>query len=75
MFGLGTQELLIILVLVMIIFGAGKLPRLAELWEKGCVISKKGSMKLETILKRVKLKRFPRKMKMKRRMPDCSKQI
>ena len=27
MFGLGTQELLIILVLVMVIFGAGKLPQ------------------------------------------------
>lgn len=28
MFGLGTQELLIILVLVLIIFGAGKLPQI-----------------------------------------------
>ncbi len=27
MFGLGTQELLIILVLVVIVFGAGKLPQ------------------------------------------------
>jgi len=27
MFGLGTQELLIILVLVLVIFGAGKLPQ------------------------------------------------
>ncbi len=28
MFGLGTQELIIILVLVLIIFGAGKLPQI-----------------------------------------------
>jgi sec-independent protein translocase protein TatA len=27
MFGLGTQELLIILVLVLVVFGAGKLPQ------------------------------------------------
>ncbi|AMV71215.1 twin-arginine translocase TatA/TatE family subunit [Desulfuromonas carbonis] len=27
MFGLGTQELIIILVLVLVIFGAGKLPQ------------------------------------------------
>ena len=27
MFGLGTQELLVILVLVLVIFGAGKLPQ------------------------------------------------
>ena len=30
MFGMGTQELLIILVLVMIIFGAGKLPQVGK---------------------------------------------
>ena len=30
MFGLGVSELLIILVLVLIIFGAGKLPELGE---------------------------------------------
>ncbi|AEI15392.1 Sec-independent protein translocase protein tatA/E-like protein [Flexistipes sinusarabici DSM 4947] len=30
MFGLGTQELLIILVIVMVIFGAGKLPQIGE---------------------------------------------
>ena len=27
MFGLGTQELLVILVLVLVVFGAGKLPQ------------------------------------------------
>lgn len=35
MFGLGTQELVIILVLVMIIFGAGKLPQVGSALGKG----------------------------------------
>ncbi|MCP3178297.1 twin-arginine translocase TatA/TatE family subunit [Desulfuromonas sp. KJ2020] len=35
MFGLGTQELLIILVLVMVIFGAGKLPQVGGALGKG----------------------------------------
>lgn len=35
MFGLGTQELLIILVLVMVIFGAGKLPQVGAALGKG----------------------------------------
>jgi sec-independent protein translocase protein TatA len=35
MFGLGTQELIIILVLVLIIFGAGKLPQIGSAMGKG----------------------------------------
>ncbi|PLY05435.1 MAG: twin-arginine translocase TatA/TatE family subunit [Desulfuromonas sp.] len=35
MFGLGTQELLIILALVMIVFGAGKLPQVGSAMGKG----------------------------------------
>jgi sec-independent protein translocase protein TatA len=35
MFGLGTTELIIILVLVMIIFGAGKLPQVGGALGKG----------------------------------------
>lgn len=35
MFGLGTQELLIILALVMIVFGAGKLPQVGTAMGKG----------------------------------------
>ena len=35
MFGLGTTELIIILVLVLIIFGAGKLPQVAGSLGKG----------------------------------------
>ncbi|MBN2429713.1 MAG: twin-arginine translocase TatA/TatE family subunit [Deltaproteobacteria bacterium] len=35
MFGLGVQELLIILVLVLIIFGAGKLPQVGSALGKG----------------------------------------
>ncbi|PLX90535.1 MAG: twin-arginine translocase TatA/TatE family subunit [Desulfuromonas sp.] len=42
MFGLGTQELLIILVLVMIIFGAGKLPQVGGSLGKGLRNFKKG---------------------------------
>lgn len=42
MFGLGTQELLIILALVMIIFGAGKLPQVGSALGKGLRNFKKG---------------------------------
>ena len=42
MFGLGTQELLIILVLVMIIFGAGKLPQVGGALGKGLRNFKQG---------------------------------
>jgi sec-independent protein translocase protein TatA len=35
MFGLGTQELVIILVLVLVIFGAGKLPQVGGAIGKG----------------------------------------
>lgn len=35
MFGLGTSEMLIILVLVLIIFGAGKLPQVGGALGKG----------------------------------------
>ncbi len=35
MFGLGTQELIIILVLVLIVFGAGKLPQVGSALGKG----------------------------------------
>ncbi|SEA61726.1 sec-independent protein translocase protein TatA [Desulfuromusa kysingii] len=42
MFGLGTQELLIILVLVMIVFGAGKIPQVGGALGKGLRNFKKG---------------------------------
>jgi len=42
MFGLGTQELLIILVLVMIVFGAGKVPQVGSALGKGLRNFKKG---------------------------------
>ncbi|MDT8442182.1 MAG: twin-arginine translocase TatA/TatE family subunit [Desulfuromonadales bacterium] len=35
MFGLGTTEMIIILVLVLIVFGAGKLPQVASALGKG----------------------------------------
>lgn len=42
MFGLGTQELLIIMVLVLIVFGAGKLPQVGGALGKGIRNFKKG---------------------------------
>ncbi len=42
MFGLGTQELLIILVLVMVVFGAGKLPQVGSALGSGIRNFKKG---------------------------------
>ena len=35
MFGIGTQELVIILIIVVIIFGAGKLPEIGSALGKG----------------------------------------
>ncbi len=42
MFGLGTQELLIVMVLVMIVFGAGKLPQVGSSLGKGIRNFKQG---------------------------------
>lgn len=42
MFGLGTQELIIILVIVLVIFGAGKLPQVGGALGKGIRNFKKG---------------------------------
>ncbi len=42
MFGLGTTELMIILVLVMVIFGAGKLPQVGGALGQGLRNFKKG---------------------------------
>jgi sec-independent protein translocase protein TatA len=43
MFGLGTQELIIILVLVLIVFGAGKLPQVGSALGKGLRNFKEGT--------------------------------
>jgi sec-independent protein translocase protein TatA len=43
MFGLGTQELVIILVLVLIVFGAGKLPQVGSALGKGLRNFKEGA--------------------------------
>ncbi len=48
MFGLGLQELLIILVLVLILFGAGKLPQVGKDLGKGLKNFKKGLSGEET---------------------------
>lgn len=42
MFGLGTQELIIILVIVLVIFGAGKLPQIGGALGQGIRNFKKG---------------------------------
>ncbi|MBE0597560.1 MAG: twin-arginine translocase TatA/TatE family subunit [Desulfuromonadales bacterium] len=42
MFGLGTQEMIIILVLVLIVFGAGKLPQVGSALGKGLRNFKEG---------------------------------
>ena len=42
MFGLGTQELIIILVIVLVVFGAGKLPQVGGALGKGIRNFKKG---------------------------------
>jgi sec-independent protein translocase protein TatA len=42
MFGLGTTEMIIILVLVLILFGAGKLPQVASSLGKGVRYFKDG---------------------------------
>jgi sec-independent protein translocase protein TatA len=51
MFGLGHWELLIILVLVMIIFGAGKLPEIGAGLGKSIRNFKKGVAEVETEIK------------------------
>lgn len=42
MFGLGFKELLVILVLVLVLFGAGKLPKVMEQLGKGMSAFKDG---------------------------------
>jgi len=49
MFGLGIQELLVILVIVLIIFGAGKLPEIGGALGKGIRNFKKASREPENI--------------------------
>ena len=48
MFGLGPWELLIILVIVLVIFGAGKLPEIGAGIGKGIKNFKKGVAEFET---------------------------
>ena len=62
MFGLGTQELIIILVLVLIVFGAGKLPQVGGALGKGLRNFKAGikegklnKLKLLKVLPKLKL--------------------
>lgn len=61
MFGLGTQELLIILVLVMIIFGAGKLPQVGGALGKGLRNFKKGVHDAEEEIEEAKVEEIEEK--------------
>ena len=61
MFGLGTQELLIILVLVMIIFGAGKLPQVGGALGKGLRNFKKGVNEAEDDIEEGQVEEIPQK--------------
>lgn len=61
MFGLGTQELLIILVLVMIIFGAGKLPQVGSALGKGLRNFKKGVNESDAEIEEGKVEEIPEK--------------
>ena len=49
MFGLGTTELIIVLVLVLIIFGAGKLPEIGGALGKGIRSFKKATQDRDEI--------------------------
>jgi sec-independent protein translocase protein TatA len=63
MFGLGTPELLIVLVLVLIIFGAGKLPQLGGALGRGIKNFKAGAGDDESVLNTVVLDEGPAKKK------------
>jgi sec-independent protein translocase protein TatA len=59
MFGLGHTELLIILVLVMIIFGAGKLPQVGGALGKGLRNFKKGINDADEEIEEGKIEEIP----------------
>ncbi len=61
MFGLGTQELLIILVLVMIIFGAGKLPQVGKSLGQGLRNFKKGVNETDDDIEEGQVEEIPQK--------------
>lgn len=50
MFGLGTQEILIILVIALVIFGAGKLPQIGEGLGKAIKNFKKAAKETENAI-------------------------
>mgnify|MGYP004747089789 CR=1 FL=1 len=61
MFGLGTQELLIILVLVMIVFGAGKLPQVGKSLGQGLRNFKKGVNETDGDIEEGQVEEIPQK--------------
>lgn len=56
MFGLGTTELIIILVLALVIFGAGKLPEVGASLGKGIKNFKKGISSIDEEINREDVK-------------------
>ena len=58
MFGLGTQELMLILLLVLIVFGAGKLPQVGSALGKGMRNFKEGIKEGEEKLEEAEAKKI-----------------
>jgi sec-independent protein translocase protein TatA len=63
MFGLGHTELLVILVLVLIIFGAGKLPQVGGALGKGLRNFKKGINDADDEIEEGKIEEIPEEKK------------
>ena len=71
MFGLGTQELLIVLVLAMIIFGAGKLPQIGDALGKGLRNFKKGVTEADDVVDETPVEGISDEGRNKKKVEGC----